>query len=119
VDMQPFPTNIIDVASKRVLVRLEVPDKGKGKNVIIGDPHMSNISQGGIARKALDRKTNKSRRVEWQAQSRSRAKLPDSSIVDSPAPMRGRSSAHADSPPMARGVGLHTKQRRGSKAKHM
>jgi hypothetical protein len=35
-------------------------DKGKNKNIIIGDPCTSNISQGGIAQKALDRKTNKS-----------------------------------------------------------
>jgi hypothetical protein len=35
-------------------------DKGKGKSIVIGDPHTSSISQGGIARKALDKKTNKS-----------------------------------------------------------
>jgi hypothetical protein len=39
-------------------------DKGKGKkNIIIGDPRTSNISQRGIARKASDKKTNKSRGV--------------------------------------------------------
>jgi hypothetical protein len=36
--------NTIELASKRVLVRLEVADKGKGKNIIIGDPRTSNIS---------------------------------------------------------------------------
>jgi hypothetical protein len=36
-------------------------DKGKGENIVIGDPRTSNISQGGIARKAPDKKTNKSR----------------------------------------------------------
>jgi hypothetical protein len=60
VDTQPFPINTIELASKRVLVRLEVANKGKGKNIIIGDPLTSNISQGGIARKASDKKTNKS-----------------------------------------------------------
>jgi hypothetical protein len=35
VDTQPFPINIIELASKRVLVRLEVADKGKGKNIIM------------------------------------------------------------------------------------
>jgi hypothetical protein len=49
VDTQPFPINIIELASKRVLVRPEVVDKGKGKNVIIDDPRTSNISQGGSA----------------------------------------------------------------------
>jgi hypothetical protein len=39
-------------------------DKGKGKSIVIGDHHTSNISQGGIARKAPDKKTNKSRGTE-------------------------------------------------------
>jgi hypothetical protein len=57
---KPFSINIIELASKRVLVRLEVADKGKSKNIIIGDPHTSNISQAGIAQKAPERNTNKS-----------------------------------------------------------
>jgi hypothetical protein len=52
VDTQPFPINTIELANKRFLVRPEVDDNGKGKNIIIGDPRTSNISQGGIARKA-------------------------------------------------------------------
>jgi hypothetical protein len=43
-----------------VLVRPEVTDKGKDKNIVISDPRTSNISQEGIARKSPDRKTNKS-----------------------------------------------------------
>jgi hypothetical protein len=80
--MQPFLDNIIELASKKVLVRPEVVDKGKGKNIVIGDPRMSNLSQGGVARKAPDRKTNKSRGVRGQAQSSSQAKLTNLSIVD-------------------------------------
>ena len=68
MDTQPFPVNIIELASKKVLVRSKVADKGKGKKIGIGDPHTSNISQGGIARKAPDRKTNKSGGVGGQAQ---------------------------------------------------
>jgi hypothetical protein len=60
VDTQPFSINIIELASKMVLVRTEVADKGKCKNIIIGDPHTSNISQGEVARKTSYRKTNKS-----------------------------------------------------------
>jgi hypothetical protein len=60
VDTQLFLINIIELASKKVLVQPEVADKGKSKNIGIGDPHMSNILQGRIARKALDRKTHKS-----------------------------------------------------------
>jgi hypothetical protein len=44
VDTQPFPVNIIELASKKDLVWPEVADKGKGKNIIIGDPRTSNIS---------------------------------------------------------------------------
>jgi hypothetical protein len=34
VDTQPFPINTIELAGKRVLVRLEVADKGKVKYII-------------------------------------------------------------------------------------
>jgi hypothetical protein len=33
VDTQPFPVNMIELASKKVLVRPEVADKGKDKNM--------------------------------------------------------------------------------------
>jgi hypothetical protein len=59
VDTQPFLVNTIESTSKKVLVQPEVADKGKGKHIVIGDPSTSNISQEEIARKALDRKTNK------------------------------------------------------------
>jgi hypothetical protein len=45
---------------KEVLVRPEVADKGKGENIVISDPHTSNISQEEIACKAPDKKTSKS-----------------------------------------------------------
>ena len=57
---QPFLVNIIELASKKVLVRPEVADKGKSKIIAIGDPHTSNISQGGITQKAPDWRTNMS-----------------------------------------------------------
>jgi hypothetical protein len=71
VDTEPFTINIIELASKKVLVRPEVSDKVKDKNIFIGYHRTSNISQGGIARKASDRKINKSGGVEGQAQSSS------------------------------------------------
>jgi hypothetical protein len=63
MDTQPFHINIIEPTSKKVLVQPEMADKGNDKNIVIGDPRTLNISQGGIARKALDKKTNKSRDV--------------------------------------------------------
>jgi hypothetical protein len=59
VDTQPFRVNTIEPTSKNVLVWPKVADKGKCKNIVIGDPRTSNISQEKIARKATDRETNK------------------------------------------------------------
>jgi hypothetical protein len=42
VDTQPFPVNTIDITCKRILVRPEMADKGKSKDIIIGNPRMSN-----------------------------------------------------------------------------
>jgi hypothetical protein len=44
VDTQQFLVNTIDVACEKVLVRPEMVDKSKSKDIIIYDPHMSNIS---------------------------------------------------------------------------
>jgi hypothetical protein len=41
VDMQSFPVNMIEIARKKVLVRSKVVDKGKIKNIVIGDPRTS------------------------------------------------------------------------------
>jgi hypothetical protein len=60
VDIQPFPVNTIDVTCEKVLVRPEMADKSKSKNIIIDDPRTLNISQKEDARKALNNKTNKS-----------------------------------------------------------
>jgi hypothetical protein len=35
LDTQSFPINVIELASKKVLVRPEVADKGKGKTIVI------------------------------------------------------------------------------------
>jgi hypothetical protein len=39
IDTKPFPVNIIELTNKKILVRPEVADKDKGKNIVIGDPH--------------------------------------------------------------------------------
>jgi hypothetical protein len=81
------------------------------KNIIISDLRTSNVSQGGIARKAPDRKNNKSGGagggVGGQAQSRSQAKVPALNIVNCLAPARGRSEAHADGPANPAGQSAH------------
>jgi hypothetical protein len=73
VDTQPFSINTIDVACEKVLVRPEMADKSKSKDIIIDDPRTSNITQKEDARKALDNKTNKSESAGGQTQLRRRA----------------------------------------------
>jgi hypothetical protein len=82
VDTQLFPVNTIDIACKRILVRPEIADKGKSKDILIGDPRMSNISQKKIARKAPDDKAKKSGGTGGQAQLMSQAQQPGLSITD-------------------------------------
>jgi hypothetical protein len=47
---------------KKVLIRPCSADKGKGKNIIVGDPHVPNLSRRVVTRKASDRrKANKTK----------------------------------------------------------
>jgi hypothetical protein len=56
---QPFLVNIMELAGKKVLVRPDMADKYKGKNIIIGSPRTSEISQGVNTQEALDKRINK------------------------------------------------------------
>jgi hypothetical protein len=42
VDTNPFPMNVIDFEGKKVLIRPSTADKGKGKEVIIGNAQKAN-----------------------------------------------------------------------------
>jgi hypothetical protein len=117
VDTQLFPVNTIEPTRNRVLVRPEVADKGKGKNIVIGDSRTSNISQEEIAQKTLDRKTNKFgstggrlNRVAEQNSLTRALRTVRHLRVDSLVLMRTVRLTLLDSPPMARGVSLHTKK---------
>jgi hypothetical protein len=50
---------MMELTDKKVLVRLDVADKDKGKNIIVGSLHMSETLQGVITQKAPDKRTNK------------------------------------------------------------
>jgi hypothetical protein len=106
---QPFPLNTIEPTCKEVLVQPEVTDKGKGENIVISDPRTSNISQEEIARKAPDKETSKSRGARGQTQLRIQARQPDPSIADGLVLRQTVRLTQPDSPPMARGVSVHTK----------
>lgn len=98
MDTQPFPVNTIDIACKKILVQPKTTDKGKSKDIIIGNPRMSNISQKEIARKASDDKAKKFGGTGGQAQLMSQARQPGLSITDGLTHTCGRSGAQTDGP---------------------
>jgi hypothetical protein len=60
IDRQSVPVDTLGPVDKKVLVRPCSPDKGKGKNIIVGDPHVPKLSREVVTRKAPDkRKANK------------------------------------------------------------
>jgi hypothetical protein len=111
VDTRPFPVNTIDIACKKILVRPEMADKGKSKDIIIGNPRMSNISQKEIARKAPDNKAKKSEGTGGQAQLMSQARQPSLSITDGLAHTCGRSGAQRDGPANSAGQSAYGQRR--------
>jgi hypothetical protein len=57
VDMEPFPMNVIDFEGKKVLIRPGMADKGKGKEVIIGDARKADENNKISCRKVVAEKT--------------------------------------------------------------
>jgi hypothetical protein len=112
VDTQPFPVNTIELTCKKVLVRPEMADKGKGKGIVIDNPRMSIISQKEIARKASDEKAKKSEDAGGQAQLMNQTHQPSSSIADGPAPTCGRSGAQTNGPAISAGQSTYDQRRR-------
>jgi hypothetical protein len=110
VDTQPFPVNTIELTCKKVLVRPEMADKGKGKDVVIGDPRMSIISQKDTTRKASDEKAKKSEGAGGQAQLMNQTHQRGLSITDGPTPTCGRSDAQTNG--LANPAGQSTYDRR-------
>jgi hypothetical protein len=57
VDTEPFPMNVIDFEGKKVLIRPSTVDKGKGKEVIIGDARKVDENNKISCRKVVAEKT--------------------------------------------------------------
>jgi hypothetical protein len=57
VDTEPFPMNVIEFEGKKVLIRPSTPDKGKGKEVIIGDVQKADENNKISCRKVVAEKT--------------------------------------------------------------
>ena len=57
VDTEPFPVNVIDFEGKKALIRPGMADKGKGKEVIIGDVREADENNKISCRKVVAKKT--------------------------------------------------------------
>jgi hypothetical protein len=57
VDTEPFPMNVINFEGKKVLIRPSTTDKGKGKEVIIGDAQKVDENNKIFCRKVVAEKT--------------------------------------------------------------
>jgi hypothetical protein len=57
VDMEPFPMNMIDFKGKKVLVRPNTADKGKGKEIVIGNTREADENHKISCRKVVAEKT--------------------------------------------------------------
>jgi hypothetical protein len=55
--MQHFPVNILDLVDKKVLVWPDVVDKDKGKNIVIGDPHIIDEKTHICSKKQMSQRT--------------------------------------------------------------
>jgi hypothetical protein len=117
VDTQPFPINIIELASKKVLVRLEVADRDKGKTsllVIIARLiyHKEELLEKLHTERLISLKAPGSRlkrAVDQRSLTRASQTVPHLH-ADGPMLMQTVRPTQPDSAPIARGIDLHTKQ---------
>jgi hypothetical protein len=108
VDTEPFPMNIIDFEGKKVLVRPNTTDKGKGKETIIGNVREADGNHKVSCRKVVAEKipdggetlkvTIIASGTGGQAQTGRQVREPVLRITDSPPSRRRRSKASLDGP---------------------
>jgi hypothetical protein len=99
VDTEPFPMNMIDFEGKKVLVRPNTTDKGKGKETIIGNAKKADGDCKVSCRKVVAEKTPNggetlkvtitASSTGGQAQTGRQLREPVLRIVDSPQSRRG------------------------------
>jgi hypothetical protein len=117
VDTEPFPMNMIDFEGKKVLVRPNTADKGKGKETIIGNAKDADGDHEVSCRKVVAEKTpdgGETLKVTitasstgGQAQTGRQMREPGLRITDSPPSRRGRSDASPDGPENSSGRSGH------------
>ena len=121
-DTEPFPMNVIDFNGKKVLIRPNTADKGKDKEVIIGNAREADGNNKISCRKVMAEKTpdggetlkvtitNSS--AGGQAQTRGYAREPILRIADGPVPRHGRSVTSPDGPERSSGWSGNTEEPR-------
>jgi hypothetical protein len=98
VDTEPFPMNMIDFEGKKVLVRPNTADKGKGKEIVIGNARESDENHKISCRKVVAEKTpdgGETLKVTittsgTRGQARTKEQEPVLRIPDGPTHRRGR-----------------------------
>ena len=122
MDTEPFPVYVIDFAGKRVLIRPSTADKGKGKEVIIGNMRKADENNKISCRKVVaERAPNGGETLKvtittsnagGQAQAASQARAPVLCIADGPMHRRGQSETPSDSPNHSSGRSGNTQEQR-------
>jgi hypothetical protein len=118
VDTEPFPMNMIDFEGKRVLIRPSTADKGKGKEIIIGNAREADENNKISCRKVVAEKTpdgGETLKVTitasgagGQAQTGRQARDPVRRITDGLPSRRRRSEASPDGPKTSGGRSGYT-----------
>jgi hypothetical protein len=112
-DTEPFPMNMIDFNGKKILIRPSTADKGKDKEVIIGNAREADGNNKIACRKVVAEKTPDggetlkvtitSSSTGGQVQTRGHAQEPILRIADGPVPRRGRSVTSPHDPERSSG----------------
>jgi hypothetical protein len=116
VDTKPFPMNMIDFEGKNILVRLNTADKGKDKEIIIGNTREADGNHKISCRKVVAEKTpdgGETRKVTITTssaggQAQTKEQDPVLRISDGPTHMRRRSGTTPDGPENSSGRSDHT-----------
>jgi hypothetical protein len=104
VDTEPFPMNMIDFEGKKVLVRPNTADKGKGEEIVISNAREADENHKFFCRKVVAEKTpdgGKTLKVtittsDAGRQARTKEHEPVLRIPDGPTHRRGRSGTTSD-----------------------
>jgi hypothetical protein len=111
VDTEPFPINMIDFEGKKVLVRPNTTDKGKGKEIVIGNAREADENHKFFCRKVVEEKTpdgGETLKVTIMTsgtggQARTKEQEPVLRTPDGPTHRRGRSGTPPDGPDYSSG----------------